>query len=115
MSRTGATKDLPSTTHMSVASDTAAPLQGERLSEGTRTENVSKETSDATAQNTLQGERLFEDSAASEKVPQTLARTEIIREETTVDDNDVLWVDWDGPTDPMNPKKWVVRLLFVTI
>ena len=79
--------DLPSTTQKSVASDGATPLQGERL---------------------------FEDTA--EKVPQK--STEIIREETTVDDaNDVLWVDWDGPTDPMNPKKWVmpVRLLFVTI
>ncbi|KAF8960753.1 MFS polyamine transporter [Flammula alnicola] len=22
------------------------------------------------------------------------------------EDSDVLWVDWDGPTDPMNPKNW---------
>lgn len=43
----------------------------------------------------------------SERLP------EDVSEETS--DADVLWVDWDGPGDPMNPKKWVVRLLFVQI
>ena len=83
-----------------MASDTAAPLQGEGfISEKTRTGNVSEETFSAIP---LQGERLSEDT--SEKDPKT--RTGSVSKETTVDDsNDVLWVDWDGPTDPMNPKK----------
>jgi len=25
-------------------------------------------------------------------------------------DSDTLWVDWDGPQDPVNPKKWVIDL-----
>ena len=57
----------------------------------------------------LQGERLSE--VTTEKVPQT--RTENVSEETC--DANILWVDWDGPGDPMNPKKWVVRLLFVQL
>ena len=63
-------------------------------------------TSGATS---LQGERLSEDT--TEKVPQT--RTENVSSETS--DASVLWVDWDDPGDPMNPKKWVVRLLFVQL
>ena len=62
-------------------------------------------TSDADA--SLRGERLSEDT--TEKVPQI--RTENVSAETS--DADVLWVDWDNPGDPMNPKKWVVRPLFV--
>lgn len=64
-------------------------------------------TSDAAAR--LHVERLSEDT--TEKVTQT--RTENVSEETS--DANVLWVDWDGPGDPMNPKKWVVRLLFVQL
>ena len=54
-------------------------------------------TSDAAA--SLHGERLSEDT--TEKVPQT--RTENVSGETS--DANVLWVDWDSPGDPMNPKK----------
>ena len=64
-------------------------------------------TSNATASH--QGGRLSKD--ATEKHPQ--ARTENVSEETS--DANVLWVDWDGPGDPMNPKKWAVRLLFSPI
>ena len=47
-------------------------------------------------------QRLSDDAShATEKTPQT--RTENISEETS--DANVLWVDWDGPGDPMNPKK----------
>jgi hypothetical protein len=125
MSRAGSTTNLPSTTtgtHKSVASDAAAPLQVECLSEDTTpcekppqtiSENVigSEETlaSDANHDAPRQGEHLSKDT--TEKVPQT--RTENVSEETS--DANVLWVDWDGPEDPMNPKKWVVRLLFVKL
>jgi hypothetical protein len=54
-------------------------------------------TSDAAA--SLQGERLSEDT--TEKVPQT--KTENVSGETS--DANVMWVDWDNPEDPMNPKK----------
>jgi hypothetical protein len=63
-------------------------------------------TSDAVAPLQVRGERLSKD--ATEKVPQTT--TENVSEETS-DDANTLWVDWDEPGDPMNPKKWVVRLL----
>lgn len=50
----------------------------------------------------------------NEKVPHT--RTENVTAETSdASHANVLWVDWDGPGDPMNPKKWVVRLLFVQL
>ena len=55
----------------------------------------------------LQSERLSEDT--TEKVSKT--KTENVTPETS--DANVLWVDWDGPEDPMNPKKWVVRLLSI--
>ena len=67
------------------------------MSRAGSTTNTHKPTSDATAP--LQGERLSEDN--TEKIPQT--RTENVREDTS--DADILWVDWDGPGDPMNPKK----------
>ena len=87
MSRAGSTTNLPSsTTHNSMASDAAAPLQSERLSDGT-----------------------------IDKLPRTRTDSENVRQETPVDNANVLWVDWDGPEDPMNPKKLVARLLFVII
>ena len=58
----------------------------------------------------LQGERRLSDDA-TEKVPQT--RTENTSEETS--EANVLWVDWDGPGDPMNPKKYVVPLFLVKL
>ena len=58
----------------------------------------------------LQGERRLSDDA-TEKVPQT--RTENTSEETS--EANVLWVDWDGPGDPMNPKKYVVPLFLVQL
>ena len=79
MSKAGTMTNVPPSVHKSATLDTAAPLQGERLSDD-----------------------------ASEKVPQT--GTGNVSEETS--DANVLWVDWDSPGDPMNPKKWVVRLLF---
>lgn len=41
-----------------------------------------------------------------------LSELEDTTEKETSDDT-VLWVDWDGPGDPKNPEKWVVRLIFV--
>ena len=70
---------------------------------------ASKTNTTSGAAASLQGERLSEDT--SEKVPQT--RAENVSSETS--DASVLWVDWDNPGDPMNPKKWVVRLLFVQL
>ena len=75
MSRAGSKTNLPSTTTHTSA------------------------TSDAAAP--LRGERLSELEDITEKVPQKI--TENVSEETA--DANVLWVDWDGPEDPMNPKK----------
>ena len=76
-----------------------------RMSRAVSTTNV---TSDAGA--SLQRERLSEDT--TEKVPQTREEQNISAETS---DASVLWVDWDDPGDPMNPKKWVVQLLFCPI
>lgn len=59
-------------------------------------------TSDVAA--SLQGGRLSEDTAEKSPIP----RTANVNQETSSDAS-VLWVDWDGPNDPMNPKKWAVR------
>ena len=64
-------------------------------------------TSNATASH--QGGRLSEDPTETLKYPK--ARTENLSKETS--EGDVLWVDWEGPGDPMNPKKWAVQILFV--
>ena len=63
---------------------------------------LAHESSSSDAAGPLQGERLPEDII--EKV------SENVSEETS--DANVMWVDWDGPEDPMNPKKYVVQLLF---
>ena len=42
-------------------------------------------------------------------------RPKNVSEDTLISDANVLWVDWDGPADPMNPKKWVMSLLFVKL
>ena len=73
------------------------------MSRAVSTTNV---TSDAAASLQARGERLSED--ISEKVPQTRAKN--VSAETS--DASVLWVDWDDPGDPMNPKKWVVQNFF---
>lgn len=58
-------------------------------------------TSDSDAAASLQGGvHLSQDTA--EKTPSP--RTGNVREEE-ITDTDVLWLDWDGPTDPMNPQK----------
>jgi hypothetical protein len=66
---------------------------------------TSDSSSDALAPAPLQGERLLED-----KVPKT--GTENVSEQTS--DDKVMRVNWDGPGDPMNPKKFV-QLLFCQI
>lgn len=62
----------------------------------------------ATLEVAAPGERLSEDTTGTERLGVLQTKPE---EETS--DANVLWVDWDGPGDPMNPKKFVVRLLFV--
>ena len=46
-----------------------------------------------------QGEHPLEHAAEKSLLPITVT----VNKETS--DVDVLWVDWDGPKDPMNPKK----------
>lgn len=80
------------------------------MSRGLSTTNLpptvhKSETSDTAAQ--LKGERLSEDTASEQ------TRSENASEETS--DSNILWVNWDGPGDPMNPKRWVVRLLFLQL
>jgi hypothetical protein len=58
----------------------------------------------STTSDTAQGERLSEETIEESPEPRTVN----VSEETS----DMLWVDWDGPNDPMNPKKWVMRPLF---
>ncbi|KAF8154426.1 MFS polyamine transporter [Crassisporium funariophilum] len=58
-------------------------------------------TSDAAA--TLPGERLSEDANEESTQKRT---TNVSAEEA---DSDILWVDWDGPKDPLNPKNWTYR------
>ena len=60
---------------------------------------MSTPTSTSNAPVLHQGEHPLEDTA--EKSP--LQRIVNVNKETS--DVDVLWVDWDGPKDPMNPKK----------
>lgn len=43
------------------------------------------------------------DDHTTEKAPHKKTGTETVSEETS--DTNVMWVDWDGPGDPMNPKK----------
>jgi hypothetical protein len=54
---------------------------------------------------TSDAERLSDDTTEKGSQP----RTENVSQDTS--DANVLWVDWDGPGDPMNPKKSVARLL----
>ena len=42
-------------------------------------------------------------SAITEKSPEP-GIVNVIQKEAS--EADILWVDWDGPKDPMNPKKW---------
>ena len=64
-------------------------------------------TSNAAASLQGPGKRLSEDT--TEKIPQQTTAENV---STETSDGNVLWVDWDGPGDPVNPKKWVVRLPF---
>ncbi|KDR79426.1 hypothetical protein GALMADRAFT_243502 [Galerina marginata CBS 339.88] len=56
---------------------------------------------------TLPGERLPED--ADDETPKS--RMSAAEEEATIkeEDSNVVWVDWDGPKDPLNPKNWSYR------
>lgn len=55
----------------------------------------------STTSDTAQGERLSEETIEESPEPRTVN----VSEETS----DMLWVDWDGPNDPMNPKNWTYR------
>jgi len=49
----------------------------------------------------LPGERLSEDACDREYVSGD-------SEESSTSNGDTLWVDWEGPNDPLNPKKYVL-------
>ena len=49
----------------------------------------------------LPGERLSEDAGDREDVSGD-------SEESSTSNGDTLWVDWEGPNDPLNPKKYVL-------
>ncbi|KAF8800056.1 MFS polyamine transporter [Phlegmacium glaucopus] len=51
----------------------------------------------------LEGERHSEDNDENSPNP----KTENASEKTS--ESDILWVDWDGPEDPLNPKNWPYR------
>lgn len=57
----------------------------------------------------LPGEELPEDTEDMRvKFSQEVEGGSVEGRESAESDSDVLWVDWDGPEDPMNPKKYVL-------
>lgn len=56
----------------------------------------------------LPGEKLREDTEDVEvKNPRDVESSSVEGRESEESDADIMWVDWDGPNDPMNPKKYV--------
>ncbi|KAF8964568.1 MFS polyamine transporter [Flammula alnicola] len=78
----------PNANRSSTQTEFALTLPGERLS---------KDADDLSSK-----ERLY--AVTSDRVNESATRGEEM--EAGGEDSDVLWVDWDGPTDPMNPKNW---------
>ncbi|KAF8178937.1 MFS polyamine transporter [Pholiota molesta] len=96
------------------------PQPGRHLSNDSRTRNsrdgLSSRTDSATV---LPGERLSEDAedrametheydSKREAEGDANGAKDRIDADTTSED-DIMWVDWDGPGDPTNPKNWPYR------
>jgi hypothetical protein len=101
------------------------PQPGRHLSNDSRTRNsrdgLSSRTDSATV---LPGERLSEDAedrametheydSKHEAEGDANGAKDRIDADTTSED-DIMWVDWDGPGDPTNPKKCVIRSRYVS-
>jgi hypothetical protein len=58
----------------------------------------------------LPGEELPEDTEDAQfTLPHETEESSVEGRQSEDSDSDVLWVDWDGPEDPMNPKNWSYR------
>ncbi len=91
-----------------------APLLGPSP-ENTHSDDLKAPSSSESA-TVLPGERLSEDAedtrVGDEKKGKVVAQLskELPTGSQDEDNDDVIWIDWEGPDDPENPKKYVLNL-----
>ena len=89
-----------------------APLLGPG-SDNTHSDDL-KAPSSSDSATVLPGERLSEDAedAGVRDEEKSQSAKQVPIESQDEDNDDVIWVDWEGPDDPENPKKYVNLFVF---
>lgn len=87
-----------------------APLLGPGSSDNTKRDDLKAHSSSDSA-TFLPEERLSEDAedraiGAEEKGKRSESANQVPVDGQGEGEDDVIWVDWDGPDDPENPKKY---------
>lgn len=82
------------------------PLQVQGMNSQSSRRSHRRLSSRSDSADILPGEKLPEDTEDAQlEPPHEVEESSAEGRESADSDSDVLWVDWDGPEDPMNPKK----------